>query len=386
MLAETLLGRLLEADFEYYTKGKSLWSDNEYDRMREEFKALDPSHPYHQTVGARIPADAKKVTHRLVAGSQEKIKTEDELMSWAEKNTQPGFVMQWKLDGSTLVLQYTDGCLVEAATRGDGIIGESVLWNVLLMPSVPKRLPIPFTGDVRGEVILSKAKHESIFKPLGYSNPRNSVAVIRDQKGTDLAQHLDFIAFDMVALDGEKCTTELACVATLTTLGFTPVYTLSIKSAQDLWSAFQKFEEKLPAFEYEADGVVARYDVVAAQAALGLSSDNRPKGQRSIKFANNEAETTVVGVEFTIGSTGRINPVIALNPVECGGVIISSVTGNNFQFIQENLGGICIGDKVVIERCGGVIPGIVRVIPRYSCPHCGFEGIENEQKIHHQGI
>ena len=389
-----LLKELLEADFLYYTEGKSTLSDNEYDRKREQFKALEPGHPYLKSVGAPVPVNAKKVTHRIVAGSQEKIKSEEELVGWAGQ-TRGNYVEQWKLDGATLVLQYTDGCLMEAASRGDGEVGESVLFNVVNMPSVPKRLPYPFTGDIRGEVVLSKGNFAQFFAPLGHSNPRNSVAVLRDQKGSGLAKHLDVVAFDLVELDGHEYATELNKVAVLGEFGFTHVETVVVTEKNDLWRVFTEFESRRSAYQYEVDGVVVKFSSLADQAALGSSSDNRPKGQRSIKFANDEAETTILAVELTIGSTGAIIPTAKVNPVECGGVIISSILMNNFKYIQEELGGACIGDKCVIERAGGVIPHMREVFPRYNhtqrlgqpivapekCPFCGSTLIEEGAHI-----
>ena len=376
----TILATLLNADSLYYSTGKSPLSDAEYDALREQFRKQDPNHPYFSTVGAKIPVDSKAVQHRIVAGSQEKVKNPQEVHQWGQRGGKKGYKMQWKLDGYTLVLQYDLGILNEAASRGDGEIGESVLWNAVLMSSIPKRLPVPFTGDVRGEVVLSKVLFQKYFTPLGYSNPRNAVAVIRDQKGTGLAQYLDFIAFDFNELgEDQGFTTEQERTDFMTALGFTTVEGELVPSVKELIPTFTQFESRREQYDYEVDGVVVRYEDLGEQQAVGSTSDLRPRGQRCIKFANDEAETTCIGYELTIGSTGAIIPTLKFNPVELGGARVSSVLGCNFSLLKER--GIHVGDKVVLSRRGGVIPyvesvvspGVNRqpILPPEYCPCCG---------------
>jgi DNA ligase (NAD+) len=370
--AEALLPKLLQADHDYYVRVKPILSDNEYDRMAERFCALEPNHPYSRKVGAKVPVDARKVTHRIVAGSQDKLKSPDEIKNWVKDNIRPtdGYLQEWKLDGMTLVLQYTDGCLTEAATRGDGEVGESVLFNAVNIPSIPKRLPVPFTGDVRGELLLSKTKYTEFFQPLGHKTCRNSVAVVRDQKGTNLARHLDLIVFEyepLDPLDGRWVyPTEQMRIEFMRNLGFRPVESIFCQDAVGIQNAFKTyFVTNRDEFDYEADGTVVKMNSVQAQKTLGMSSDNCPKGQKAIKFANDTAESTIIGVELTIGSTGAIIPTLKYNPVDIQGVTCKSVLANNFPYLME-LGGVCIGDKVVIERAGGVIPHIKEVFPRYD--------------------
>jgi DNA ligase (NAD+) len=379
--SKNLLTELLEADSKYYSTGTSPLSDAQYDMKRAQFKKLEPNHSYNQTIGAPIPVDAKPVKHRIVAGSLEKLQDPTEISAWGSKKGRSGYRMDWKLDGYTLVLQYEDGVLKEAATRGDGVIGESVLWNAALMESVPKRLPVPFTGDVRGECVLNKVIFERVFKPLGYSNARNAVAVIRDQKGNGLAKYLSFVAFDLVTLGDEVFNSENEKRSFMAQMGFTVVPSILIDfNVRNIFETFDTFQANRIEYCYEVDGVVVRYESLAEQAEVGSTSDLRPKGQRCIKFANEEAKTVCTGYTLTLGSSGSIIPTLSFEPVEIGGAMVSSVLGCNFTLLKEK--DIAIGDHVTLTRAGGVIPYIQRVDQRPTnrvlinppkfCPICGY--------------
>jgi DNA ligase (NAD+) len=383
-MSKRLLNELLNADALYYSTGKSPLSDAEYDSKRDEFRALEPQHPYLKTVGAKLAANAKPVKHRLISGSQEKLKSPEEIQAWAVKGGKLGYKEQWKLDGYTLVLTYLEGILTEAASRGDGEVGESVLWNAVLLSSVPKRLSRAFTGDVRGECVLSKTKFAKFFAPLGYSNPRNAVAVIRDQKGTGMAEHLDFIAFDINVEPQMDFKTETERTLFMQALGFTTVDGWLAETPQQIQSIWANLAEQRSKYDYEVDGVVVRYESIAEQQQAGTTSDFRPKGQKCIKFANDEAETTCIGYEITMGSTGALIPTLKFNTVELGGAKVSSVLGCNFPLLKER--GIHVGDKVILSRRGGVIPYVESVsapgadrkaieAPK-ECPYCGSKTFE----------
>lgn len=380
------LKELLEADHQYYINGKSSLSDAEYDYKKQQFKKENPDHPYCKTVGAPPPAGTVKVKHVIAAGSQDKLSGSEDIMAWANKFPGELFCVGYKGDGITLVLTYVDGMLVEAATRGDGVEGESVLANALLMDSVKKQLREPLSIIVRGETMLSKENFKKYFAPYGYSNERNSVACIRDQKGTGLAKHLTFVAFDIFNIDGSPVTTSAGTATTendnldaIRHLGFTPIFTCTDVSADDIQNVHADMEAKKDEYEFITDGTVVRCLSLAIQASLGMTSDMCPRGQRCIKWVADTAETTVTGYVLSLGSTGAIIPTYKLNTVHIGGVEVSSVLMNNFGYVAKY--GAGIGDKVLISRRGGVIPHLekvvakgenrVPVLPPDECPVCG---------------
>jgi DNA ligase (NAD+) len=381
-----LLNELLRADHEYYINGISALSDAEYDHKKHSFKSENPDHPYCKTVGTPPPAGTVKVKHTIVAGSQEKLASAEDIKGWTGKYPGEMFSIGYKGDGITLVLTYKDGLLVDAVTRGDGVEGESVLANALLMDSVKKQLREPLDIVVRGETMLFKENFKKYFAPLGYSNERNSVACIRDQKGTGLAKHLTFVAFDIFNSDGSPVTTSNGTATTecdnhniMDYLGFTPISTIFMVMApivQATHDAMEAAKENIP---YITDGTVVRYQSLAVQAAMGMTNDMCPRGQRCIKWVADTAETTVTGYTLSMGSTGAIIPTFNLNTVNIGSVEVSSVLMNNFGYVAKY--GAGVGDKVLISRRGGVIPHLEElvskgenrtpILPPEECPVCG---------------
>ena len=382
------LAELLSADYEYYTDGKSTLSDAEYDFKKKAFKEANPDHPYCRTVGAPPPAGTVTVRHAIPAGSQDKLADHDDIVSWVAKMPGETYSIGYKGDGITLVLTYKGGMLVEAATRGDGITGESVLANAILMSSIKKQLREPLDIIVRGETMLFKENFIKHFVPLGYSNERNSVACIRDQKGTGLAKYLNFVSFDIFSEDGSPVTTSLGTAATerdnyntMVYLGFSPIITVFDIRPELIGEYHRKFESEKDAAPYITDGTVVRCQSLATQAKLGMTTNMCPRGQRCIKWVADTAETTVTDYELTMGSTGAIIPTFKMNTVVIGGTEVSSVLMNNFGYVAKK--GAGIGDKVLISKRGGVIPHLEKLIskgenhkditPPSKCPWCNSD-------------
>lgn len=381
-----IVERLKEAAHAYYNGLELKMSDHEYDELVDHLRLTDPDNPYLKVIGA--PAIGTVVKHDMPVGSQEKLKTKEEYDAWAEKisamhqGDSPPIVIQWKLDGITVVLNYRDGHLVSAVTRGDGVQGEDITRNVVHMQNVPKEVPDNFTGSVRGEILLYKESFTKYFEPLGHSNPRNTAAGKARKKTVepDLLQHLSVIAFDITSDDE----TEDERTVRLANYGFLPVGTQIpdySKSDQDetIWECYERCAILRPDLGFEVDGVIVRANLIATQNELGMSSDMRPKGQRCIKFEALSKSTYVRDVEVTIGHTGAHVPTIKVEPVEIGGVTIGSILGNNYEYLG-NLD-VAIGDKIEVERAGDVIPHIKTVlerpddrqpiVPPTECIHCG---------------
>ena len=318
-----LVKELEAASDQYYNKGASPLTDAEFDTIVEELRKLKPDHPFLTRVGA--PAFGKIVKHTIPVGSQEKLKTREEFNNWADQilalHAQSGdakekpFVIQYKLDGITVVLSLEDGTLKTAVTRGDGFEGEDITENVIKMGGVKVKLPNPLTGVVRGEILLRKDLFEKEFKAKGYKNPRNTAAGLsRDQKGNELIQFLAPVFFDIFP-EGVDLKTEEQADKLLRYFFPQAVWTKSC-TKEEVWAEYERIEKERPNLPHEIDGVIVRANSREVQKQLGMSSDMRPKGQRCIKFEAMRAVTTLLSVELTVGHTGAIIPTGKLEPVE----------------------------------------------------------------------
>ena len=363
MNKELLIERIEEAARAYYNLPFQVMSDDEYDSLVEELRALEPDHPLLYKVGARPMGITFE--HSIPAGSQEKLKNKGAYDKWIAQaqglNCQK-YARGLKLDGLTVVLDYECGKLKRALLRGDGKYGEDITANVVTMKNVKTILPLSFSGSLRGEMILSKSDFAQYFAPMGYANPRNSASgVSRDLKGTGLCQHLSVIYFDLVGDDG--CTTEESRLHYIRHgLGLWAVETEFFTDPEELWSSWLAMAAKRDSLEYEIDGVVVRVNEIAIQQEMGSTSDLRPKAQRCLKFEAQGAITELLSVEMSIGSNGAIVPTGKLKPVQIGGVTVSSALLSNFNEVKRL--DIAVGDTVFVTRRGDVIPKIENVIDR----------------------
>jgi len=373
MQAKKLVKMLEEASAAYYG-GTPIISDPEFDALRDQLFTIDPDNPFLKKVGSAISVSAwPKVKHEMFIGSQAKVNTKEEWDNW--KKDKKGVVqISHKLDGSTIVLTYRAGELQCAATRGDGEHGDDITPNVLKMKNVKKTLPVPFTGQLRGEMILTKANYEKHFKPIGYKNARNTAnGVARDKKGTDKLKHIEARYFDAASETGFH--SEESKRKMVESMGLTYVDT-QILMIDKVWEYFEKFDRG--SLQHDIDGLVVKLDLIEEQEKYGVV-DGRPKGQVSIKFEAASATTKLNDITWQVGLSGRITPVAELESVELDGVTIKRSTLNNLDYIQAlNLE---IGDELIIARQNDVIPAVIGVakksnsgkginLPR-NCPTCG---------------
>ena len=360
---ETLIARIAEADVAYYNTDNPIMSDEEYDLLTGELAAIDPDHPLLHKVGARPMGVTIK--HRIPAGSQEKLKDKAAFDRWSEQARGFGcrrFVKGEKLDGLTAVLDYEGGRMVRGLLRGDGVEGEDTSSNIVQMKNVKKVLPAPFTGSLRGEIILLKSDFKAHFEPLGYTNPRNTAAgVSRDQKGTGLCRHLKIVFFDCIGDDGSLSEEDrLRYMADV--LGLDTVAADFFDDPEDLWASWQVMAATRDNLDNEIDGVVVRVNEIAVQEEMGMTSDLRPKAQKCLKFEAQGALSELLSVEMSIGSNGAIIPTAKLKPVQIGGVTVSAALLSNFDEIKRL--DIAVGDTVYVTRRGDVIPKVEHVVDR----------------------
>ena len=305
------------------------------------------------------------------------------------------FVAEPKIDGLSLSLRYESGHLVQAATRGDGSEGEDVTANINRVDAIPKILTgtPPAILEVRGELYMNRDDFlvlNSQQQDQGgrlFANPRNAAAGSLRQKNADITarRNLQFFAYSIGEASAEIAPTHWAFLAALRGFGFA-VNDLSAKSqtVDGLLATYAKIGQNRLDLPYDIDGVVYKIDRHDFQARLGQVA-RAPRWALAHKFPAEQAETTISAIDIQVGRTGALTPVARLQPLSVGGVIVSNATLHNEDEIARK--DILIGDRVVVQRAGDVIPQIVRVIPEArtgketkflfpdSCPICGADAI-----------
>jgi len=388
------LAREIRRHRELYYNGAPEITDLEFDALEEALRRLDPEHPALSEVGARpgpggesgidlSAAGLPTKRHKIPMGSLDKI-TEDRIHAWAEK-AGPLFLVQEKLDGISLEIEYEKGNMGDAITRGDGIVGEVVTHNAVHFQNVRRQLQGSFTGSVRGEVIVRKSVFEKHFAGEDFANPRNTVSgTVRKKHGDrSLNRHFEVHFYDAVA-ENRRFSTEREKMEFLRDeLGLrlaVSYFDQGIDGVRAIYDEYLGQEDKAGKrldLDYEIDGLVVRADSVERQEELG-SLHNRPRFAMAYKFPSAGQATVLRGVDWSLGIGGRVTPVARLEPVGVGGVTVSNATLHNADYVEAL--GVRNGDLVLVERKGDVIPQVVRVlearggekpVPPRECPTCG---------------
>ena len=368
----------------YYNKQPEL-SDAEFDELSDKLKERDPHSEALAEVGAPIDLDQVGLPtkeHRIPMGSLDKV-TEEKLELWVEK-AGPLFLIQEKLDGISLELEYQEGRLVDAITRGNGFTGEVVSHNAVHFSNISTELPISFTGSVRGEVILRLSTFEEHFKEKDFANPRNTVSgTVRKKHGDrSLNKYFELFFYDVLSVD-RKFESEKEKMGYLSDeLGLAVAVSYFDQTMEGLLEIYDLYEGDGEAngkrfeLDYEIDGLVVRSDSIALQEELG-SRQNRPRYAMAYKFPSSGSATKLLAVDWSLGLGSRLTPVARLEPVQIGGVTVANATLHNIDAIAEL--DLRIGDTVFVERRGDVIPKVVRVlepgggknpVPPKTCPSC----------------
>ena len=388
---QTLVSQLEAASAAYYADGDSLISDAQFDAMVDELERLDPDHPFLSKVGASASSQSlTKIRHSIPMGSLKKITYDNgpkEYSTWRNTcssvaGSNPKVAVQVKLDGSSISLTYIDGRFKQAVTRGDGEEGEDVTNTVRKAKGVPSRINQRGTITVRGETILRVSIWEKKLSETT-KNPRNCAAGIVRRSDCENSELLNFVAFDAknnpcdILSDNYTWKTVEEQINWLSSLGFDPVDTIVV-DADSVEDAVEKILANRPDYPYEIDGAVVKINDLSHQEKLG-SHHGRPYWARAWKFPASGGHSTLLGVEWNVGTRGSVDPKALIKPVDVGGVTISNVTLHNMDEIDRL--GIQIGDDIEVVRAGDVIPKIIRVVKRganrtpivcHSCPSCGY--------------
>jgi DNA ligase (NAD+) len=367
-----LANRIIEAN-DYYFNGTAKISDEEYDALKDKLRELAPNHEILALVGA-TPATKRK-NLPIPMSSQEKVNSPAQAISWAESKGVKQFCVQEKLDGMSVLAEYKDGVFVRAYSRGDGITGEDISENFVLVQGYKSRLN-GFSGYLKGEIILHKSTFASCFANT-YSNTRNCVAgLIRKESGEE-QRHLSVYFYDVV---GVPILTEQNKIKWLTDNDLQVPRTWTIPTPEELSSIPAISEEKYrDSIDYDIDGLVLKINNISLQESFGRHGEREngnPRGQIALKFAAEMRETVLTDIEWDVGLVGRITPVAILEPVSISGVTISRASLYNAKYISDL--NLSKGAMVLVSRRNDVIPKVERALnhtgicfdfPQY-CPSC----------------
>lgn len=401
-------------DYLYYVLDKPEITDAEYDALMNRLKELEENFPELVTpdsptmrVGGKALSEFKPVEHKKPMLSLDNCYSEVEFRQWYErvykalgKDTE--LVVEAKIDGLSCSIEYKDGIFFRASTRGDGNIGEDVTLNVKTIRCIPLKIDLPKNSyfEVRGEVYMDKKDFEELNSlqirnnEEPFANPRNAAAGSLRQKNPEITakRKLKFFAHSFGLMEGlSEIKNHWDYLEFCNKLGFpvTKVRKLC-KTPDEVIEFYNDFSEKRFFLPYEVDGLVVKVNSYELQEKLGFTAKS-PRWAIAFKYPAQQVKTKVKNVIFSVGRTGIITPVAELEPVKCGGVIISNSTLHNFDEIKRL--DLKIGDTVLIERAGEVIPKVVRVLkeerngtekeilePRF-CPSCNSPVYKSEDEV-----
>ena len=404
-LINNLCNQLNYHNIRYYVHNDPSISDNEYDKLLRELQNLESNHPHlvkadspTQRVGATPLSEFGSITHRLPMLSLSNAMDADEIQQFHEQ-TQKGlgiqkieYVAEPKLDGLAVELVYEEGIFINGSTRGNGEVGEDITHNLKTIKAIPLKLQdgykIPSLLEVRGEVFISHKDFKSMNEKRlengeqPFANPRNSAAgSLRQLDPTITATRpLRIFCYAPGIIEGVKFKSQKEFLGTLPKWGFpvNPIIETGY-GAPFLKKYYVNTESIRNELDYDIDGVVFKVNSFSHQDELGMRSRS-PRWAIAGKLKAQQVTTTILDIEASVGRTGAVTPVAKLHPVNVGGVIISNATLHNQDEIDRK--DIRIGDRVLIQRAGDVIPEVVKVIlekrpkgthsyklPKY-CPVC----------------
>ena len=390
----------------YYVDDDPEIEDYEYDMLQRELKAIEDKYPDLVTpdsptvrVGGSAENLFSKVEHRVRMESLQdafsfaEIEEFDRRVRETERDVR--YVVEPKIDGLSVSLEYTNGVLTRGSTRGDGDVGEDVTANLRTVRSIPLKIktPLPFL-EVRGEVYMPKSVFASLVtrqeldgeKP--FKNPRNAAAGSLRQKDSKVTagRGLDIFVFNVQQIEGAELSSHKQSLDFLREQGFhtIPFYT-RFDNITDVISELKRIGEIRSGLEYDIDGAVIKVDDFAQRERLG-STSKFPKWAVAFKYPPEEKTTKLVDIEIGVGRTGVLTPTAVFEPVLLAGSTVSRATLHNQDFITEK--DIRIGDEVAIRKAGDIIPEVVRVVSHAEnsvpyilpsiCPSCSAPVIREE--------
>jgi DNA ligase (NAD+) len=416
-----LARQIKQANKKYHVDDAPDISDAAYDGLVAQYRQLEAAYPSAapknsplDQVGASVDSTAlSKITHAQRMMSLDNAFSGEDVQEFVARvrrflslgsSEMVALTAEDKIDGLSCSLRYEGGALVQAATRGDGSVGEDVTANVRTISDIPRRLNgnVPDIFEIRGEIYMAKADFAALNdglmadaddpdKARQFANPRNAAAGSLRQKDAKVtaSRKLRFWAHGWGETSELPADTQFGVMAAIASWGV-PVSPLLLRfeTVEELLAHYASIEARRAELDYDIDGVVYKVDRLDWQQRLGFVA-KAPRWAIAHKFPAERAETTLLGIDIQVGRTGKLTPVGRLTPVTVGGVVVSNVTLHN----RDEIGrlGVRIGDRVVVQRAGDVIPQLVENLtldeerPAYDfpdhCPVCGSEAVAEEGEV-----
>ncbi len=409
---EELRAIIKEHAHRYYDLDAPTIDDYAYDQLMNELRDLEGRYPElitadspTQVIIGNVRTDMKKVVHDVAMQSLQDYFEKDEMLAFVSQvreqirkasngEVEAAFSVEQKIDGLSVSLEYRNGILWRASTRGDGLIGEDITANILTLSDVPARLSrdLPYL-EVRGEVFMTRKSFEEINEAAEingektFVNPRNAAAGSLRQLDPEITRQrkLSLFVFNIQQVEGPAPATHVESLRWLTELGL-PVIPLvqnsPLKTEEEVWEAIAAIEAERSLLPYDIDGAVVKLDQLELRDLLGQTS-KVPRWAAAFKYKPEQVETVIKDITVQVGRTGKITPLAILEPVFVQGSTISRATLHNEDYIADK--DIRVGDTVVIEKAGDIIPAVVRVnldrrpetakryVMPHRCPACGSE-------------
>lgn len=389
----------------YYDEDAPEIEDDEFDRLTQELRRLEEAYPqlitadsYTQKVHGEVSRQFTPVEHEVPLGSLQDVFSLDEVREFdarvREELEHPVYVVEPKIDGLSIALEYRDGVFVRGATRGDGQTGEDVSANLRTIADIPAKLTTAVDRViVRGEVYMPRSRFAALVEQQEqngekvFKNPRNAAAGSLRQKDPAITKSrgLSIFVFNLQLMEGESVSSHAESIERMRELGFSviPFYrrTSSIDEVMEEIARIGNQRGQLP---FDIDGAVIKVDGFAEREQLG-STSKHPRWAVAYKYPPEEKQTVLRDVEITVGRTGVLTPTGVFDPVTLAGTTVSRATLHNADFIREK--GLAIGDTVVMRKAGDIIPEVVRVAAHNGgdvftmptvCPSCG-QPVSHEQ-------
>ncbi len=361
----------------YFNLDAPLISDSKYDKIKSEVVEIEKNYPFlvekksvQDQVGAPVTKKFKKIKHSIpmlsLSNTFDNIGMNDFISKVSNylkiKNKNFDFSSELKIDGISASLTYKEGILIKGLSRGDGITGEDILENLKTIKDIPKKIldeDLPEILEVRGEVYIGKKDFKKIKK--NFANPRNAAGGSLRQKDPKETSKipLKFFAYGFGEINPMIYKTQSEFISKLKDWGFNvnPLNTL-VKGVEQIERHHKKIENMRPSLDYDIDGIVYKIDDLYLQKRLG-STSNSPRWATAYKFSSEKTISTIKDIIIQVGRTGAITPVAKIEPVTVGGVVVSNATLHNEDEIERK--DVRIGDTIVVQRAGDVIPQVVSV-------------------------
>lgn len=391
----------------YYNDDAPEIEDYEYDMMMRELKELEEKYPEYDApdsptkkVGGVADNSFESVTHSVRMESLQDAFSKDELREFSNRVedtvSNVNYVVEPKIDGLSVSLEYRDGVFLRGSTRGNGDVGEDVSGNLRVIHNIPLKLnkSIPYI-EVRGEVYMPKKSFERVVdrqiingeKP--FKNPRNAAAGSLRQKDSSIAasRGLDIFVFNIQQIEGVELSSHKESLDFIKELGFNTIPTYKkVDNIEDAIAEIDRIGEARGSLEYDIDGAVIKVDDFSQRDILG-STAKYPKWAIAFKYPPEEKQTKLLDIEIAVGRTGVLTPTAILESVHLAGTTVSRATLHNQDFINEK--GIAIGDVVTVRKAGDIIPEVLCVNEHNSnsvfkfpdvCPSCGEKVYRDEDE------